>query len=210
MQSKKENNELNTSEGFFPKVVEWLKNIFLDEEMEPQPPRTKAEYITDYSKLALIATTIVVLDQLTKNWIRTNINYGQQWMPVEFLAPYIRLVNWSNAGAAFGIFQGASLFFTILAFFVAFMILVYYAVIPVNEKVQRFTLSMMLGGAIGNLLDRLQFGEVTDFIAVGSFPVFNIADSSISVGVGILFIAYLIDWRKMKNAEKLIKDEILD
>ena len=197
----KDTNSEHNPEGNFSKVIEWLKKIFLDEELESQPPRSRSEYIADYSKLAAIATGIVVLDQLSKNWIRSNINYGQQWIPFESLSPYFRLVNWSNTGAAFGIFQGASLFFTILAFFVALMILVYYSVIPAHEKVQRFTLAMMLGGAIGNLIDRLQFGEVTDFIAVGTFRVFNIADSSISVGAGILLIAYFFEWRKIKKEE---------
>ena len=65
----------------------------------------------------------------------------------------------------------------------------------------RIALAMQMGGALGNLIDRIRFGPVTDFIAVGSFPVFNVADASITVGVGILLLFLWILERKEKQAE---------
>jgi signal peptidase II len=66
----------------------------------------------------------------------------------------------------------------------------------------RIALAMQMGGAIGNLIDRLRFGPVTDFIAVGAFPVFNIADASITVGVAILLLYLWILERKEKASER--------
>jgi signal peptidase II len=71
----------------------------------------------------------------------------------------------------------------------------------------RVAIAMQLGGALGNLIDRLVFGPVTDFISVGRFPVFNIADSSITVGVGLLLLALWLAERRERR-EKLGSDSI--
>lgn len=70
----------------------------------------------------------------------------------------------------------------------------------------RLAMAMQLGGAVGNLIDRIVFGPVTDFISVGNFAVFNIADASITVGVGILILALWLSERKEKNEES-VSDE---
>jgi signal peptidase II len=143
-----------------------------------------------YSAILLIAAMIVIVDQLTKAWVRTNIPSGASWLPGgwQWLSPYARLVHWYNTGAAFGMFKDASMVFTVLAFIVIGAILFYYPKVEREDWSLRLALSMQLGGAMGNLIDRLTIGHVTDFISVGNFPVFNVADASISVGAAVLFL----------------------
>jgi signal peptidase II len=133
---------------------------------------------------------IVIVDQLTKAWVRSNLPSGSSWLPDgwQWLSPYARLVHWYNTGAAFGMFKDASMVFTVLAFLVIGAILFYYPKVEREDWSLRLALSMQLGGAMGNLIDRLTIGHVTDFISVGNFPVFNVADASISVGAAVLFL----------------------
>ena len=160
--------------------------------------------IKEYWLLISVAGLIVVVDQVTKAIVRANIPFGGRWMPLDWLAPYFRFVHWENTGAAFGMFQSGGLIFGILAVIVSIFIVIYYPQIPKEEKLMRVAMAMQLGGAIGNLIDRIVFGPVTDFISVGSFPVFNIADSSITVGVGLLILAlWLHDQREKKEQQTL-------
>jgi len=138
--------------------------------------------------LAVPAGIILFLDQWSKAAVRAAIPYGKTWVPWDWLEPYARIVHWSNTGAAFGLFQGRSLIFTLLAIIVAILIVYYYPQIPHQETTLRLVLGVMLGGALGNLTDRLILGQVTDFISVGNFAVFNIADASIFIGVTILLV----------------------
>jgi signal peptidase II len=156
-------------------------------------------YIRAYIFLFTLAGFIIALDQWTKYIVRTQLQLGQTWVPWDWLAPYARIVYWHNSGAAFGLGQNLSLFITILAIFVVGAIIVYYPQIPKSDWPLRVALGMQLGGAVGNLTDRLTIGFVTDFISVGTFPVFNVADSSISVGVAVLIIGMWIMERKQKS-----------
>lgn len=153
-----------------------------------------------YWLLIVVVGLIVALDQITKSAIRTNIPLGGSWMPVKWLAPFFRFVNWENTGAAFGLFKNGGLVFGILAVIVSIVIVVYFPQIPENEPLMRIAIALQMGGALGNLIDRIFHGPVTDFIAVGDFPVFNIADSSITVGVGILILALWISEKREKQA----------
>lgn len=152
--------------------------------------------VADYSFLFGIAGIIILLDQLTKYWIRSTLSLGEIFQSELPYTQYFRIVHWSNTGAAFGMFQSAGTLFMILKVVVALVIIYYFPQIPREDKVVRLSLSMLLGGAIGNLIDRVTQGFVTDFISVGSFPVFNVADASISCGVAILFIAMWLQERK--------------
>ncbi len=155
--------------------------------------------IKKYFLLVGIASIIIILDQITKSLVRANIAFGNSWSPWEWLMPYARIVHWSNTGASFGMFQGFGMVFTILSLIVAAVIVYYYPRVPVEEWPLRIAMGMQLGGALGNLIDRVTRGEVTDFISVGNFAVFNIADASISVGVAVLLIGM---WLKEKADSK--------
>lgn len=158
--------------------------------------------IQSYIFLIGIAGLIVALDQWTKQLVRANLAYQEIWSPFEWLTPYARIVHWRNTGAAFGFFQDGNLVFTILAFIVSGLILLYFPHIPHGEWLIRLAIAMQLGGAVGNLLDRLTQGHVTDFISVGSFAVFNVADASISVGVVVLLLGVWLAERAEKAQQK--------
>jgi signal peptidase II len=167
------------------------------------------KYLWDYIYLLSIASFIVVLDQWTKQLVRTLIPFGESWSPWQWLEPYIRLVHWQNTGAAFGMFQRFGMVFTVLAFIVSIAILYYYPQVPRNEWAIRLAMAMMLGGAVGNLIDRLTLGTVTDFISLGTFAVFNVADACISVGTAILILAVWVSERKQKKLTETSQEQIL-
>jgi signal peptidase II len=154
----------------------------------------------DYLILFLIGAVIISLDQWTKALVRSNIPLGTDWLPdrLSWLMPYIRIRHWYNSGAAFGIFQNGNLVFTILAIIIILLIIYYFPRTERNDWWLRVAMSMQFAGAAGNLIDRLIFTHVTDFISVGSFAIFNVADASISVGVAVLLLGV---WLKEK-AEK--------
>lgn len=159
--------------------------------------------IQRYWPIATIAALIVALDQWTKWLVRVNVPDGGVWLPesLAWLSPYARIVHWHNTGAAFGMFQNASMVFTVLAFIVIAAIIYYYPHVENSDWSLRLAMSMQLGGAIGNLIDRLTLGRVTDFISVGTFPVFNIADASISVGAVVLLIGVWLTERSEKQEQ---------
>lgn len=147
-----------------------------------------ADQLRSYLVLFGIAGLIVLFDQWSKSAVRNNLAFGESWMPLEWLAPYARVLHWGNEGAAFGIFQGAGGFFTILAIVVSVLIIVYYPKIESGVWLLRIAMGLQLGGALGNLVDRLIIGYVTDFISVGTFPVFNVADAGITSGAALLLL----------------------
>jgi signal peptidase II len=154
---------------------------------------------TSYAILFLIAGIIVLVDQLTKEWVRLHLQLGEVFRPELWLSQYIRIVHWKNTGAAFGMFQNMNPVFMVLSVLVGVVILYYYPQIPRQDWLVRLSMGMLLGGAIGNLIDRFRQGYVTDFISVGRFPVLNIADASISVGVAVLFVGMWLQEKNKKN-----------
>ena len=165
--------------------------------------------VKDYLILFGVAGTVVALDQWTKWWVRENIEYGGQWLPegLMWLSPYARIVHWYNSGAAFGMFQNGNLVFTILAFIVIGAILYYYPSVEADDWTLKLAMGLQLGGAVGNLIDRLLFQKVTDFISIWTFPVFNIADASISVGVAVLLLGVWLKEREEKMKAAQLKTE---
>lgn len=158
-----------------------------------------------YAGLFIGAGAIIALDQWTKHLVRTHIPLGTTWLPAgwENLETYARVVHWYNTGAAFGIFQGGSLVFTMLAFIVSIAILWFYAQPEASEWYLSIPLTMQFGGAVGNLIDRLLFeGRVTDMISIGNFAVFNLADASISVGTAIMLLGIWVMEKKEKAGQK--------
>ncbi len=157
----------------------------------------------DYAILAGLGGLIVAVDQWTKWLVRTNLPFEGTWLPswLDWLSPYARIVHWSNSGAAFGTFQNGNTVFSILAILVIAAILYYYPRVDPGDWTLRLAMALQLGGAAGNLVDRLVLQRVTDFIAVGNFPVFNVADASISVGVVVLLLGVWWHERHEKRPE---------
>jgi signal peptidase II len=161
---------------------------------------TLKKLFRDYFALFLIAGIIILLDQVTKEWVRQNLQLGEVFRPDLWISNYARIVHWKNTGAAFGMFQNMNTIFMLLSIVVCGVIIYYFPQIPRQDWLVRLAMGMLLGGAIGNLIDRIQQGYVTDFISVGKFPVLNIADASISMGVALLFIGM---WLQEKNKKDL-------
>ncbi len=161
--------------------------------------------------LFIVAAVIVVVDQVTKWLVVTNIPYGGMWSPWEWLTPIARIVHWSNTGVAFGMLQGMNPVFIGLAVVVSGMIIYYYQKLEKQDGLIKLALMLELGGAIGNLVDRIQYGHVIDFVSVGNFPVFNVADSCITVGVIILLIGVWIQEKREKTRRAAAtQDQTLD
>ncbi|HUS84663.1 MAG TPA: signal peptidase II [Anaerolineales bacterium] len=159
----------------------------------------KRSLLRDYGFLIGVAGVIVALDQWTKYLVRTYLQIGETWVPFDWLRPYARIVHWNNTGAAFGIFPSGGGIFTVIAVLVIGAILYYFPQIPRQQVASRIALGLQLGGASGNLLDRLYHGPVTDFVSVGSFAVFNVADSCISIGAVLLVVAMWVEERRNKE-----------
>ena len=159
--------------------------------------------LSNYWGIFSITAVIIALDQWTKWLVRTNIPAGESWLPdsLQWLSPYARIVHWYNTGAAFGMFQNGNLIFTILAFVVIAAILFYYPQVDASDWSLRLALILQLAGAAGNLVDRLLIGKVTDFISVGTFPVFNVADSAITVGTAVLILGVWLSERAAKRVK---------
>ena len=138
--------------------------------------------------LLVIAALVVALDQLTKWLVRTNLPRNVSWNPIPWLDRFVTLTHLENTGAAFGLFQNMNLVFIIIAIVVIVMISAFYRQLADTSWMLRVAFGLQLGGAMGNLVDRVARGHVTDFIDVRIWPVFNVADSSVVVGTTLLAI----------------------
>lgn len=161
------------------------------------------QFFLKYRLLFGVASIIIIFDQITKFLVRTQLPLTGTWSPWPWLEPYARIVHWQNTGAVFGIFQGFGDVFLVLAIIVSGAIIYYFPQVPKEEWPLRLAMGMQCGGAIGNLIDRIHQGHVTDFISVGNFAVFNIADASISVGVAVLIAGVMFrEWQEKRKQDQ--------
>lgn len=149
--------------------------------------------------LALVAGLVVAIDQATKAWIAANI-VSHEVRPI--IEGFVRLRYTQNTGAAFGFFQGGAGVLSLAAIVVLSIILLVALRVGRGNPLVLLAFSLISGGALGNLIDRLRLGYVVDFVDVHgpsitldnrvyTWPVFNVADSAISVGVILLMAFYL-------------------
>lgn len=136
----------------------------------------------------LVAAVIVAADQLTKWIIRSNLDRGEVWPSDSWL---VKIVHITNSGAAFGILQGAGPLLAVTSIVGMTLIFIYLFNPGFAHPLMRLGLALMLGGALGNLIDRLTEGRVVDFIKFPNWPAFNVADSAITIGVLCLIWATL-------------------
>lgn len=130
-----------------------------------------------------VATLVIICDQISKRLIDSHLALYQSWPSDSWP---VHLVHVSNTGAAFSILQDQTVFLTVTSVLGLGAILLFFFYPPFDHPWLRFALGLQLGGAIGNLVDRVWRGSVTDFIQFPRYPAFNVADSSIVIGVGIL------------------------
>jgi signal peptidase II len=146
-----------------------------------------------------IVLLVIAADQLSKWWIRANVDLNHAL----FDAGFFQIIHINNTGAAFGIFQDHTPALTVVVFFeIAIVLLIVYFLHNrlsfLDNMLMRLGVGLILGGAIGNQIDRLRFGNVTDFIDFKVWPAFNIADSSAVVGTIVIAcsIIFLTRWAK--------------
>ena len=154
----------------------------------------------------LIALAIVLTDQATKAIIVRNMRLGQS-LPI--VPGYFDLTFVLNPGAAFSLLATLperirNPFFILISVAAAVLIIVYHARHLVGHRLATVSLGLILGGAVGNLIDRIRYGVVVDFLDAHvhqyHWPVFNVADSAISVGVTLLLLEMLLEWRRERES----------
>lgn len=140
---------------------------------------------------AVLAVTFVALDQIAKSVVRAAVLAGL--LPQTVIPGVLDITFVANDGVAFGLASGYGYTFVVLAAVVAVGTVVYLLRAPLLSRLEVVGLGMLVGGAVGNAIDRVVHGYVTDFIAATfiNFPVFNIADIGITVGVVLAFIGFL-------------------
>ena len=129
-----------------------------------------------------------VLDQATKRAITSLMSLGESW-PQE---GFFRITYGTNSGTAFGLFPNHTTLLIFVSLIAIGFLVYFYRAHAMPSLVLRFAIGLQLGGAFGNLVDRVLNGKVVDFIDVGPWPIFNLADSSIVVGIFILMAAFLL------------------
>jgi signal peptidase II len=131
------------------------------------------------------AVIILILDQLTKYYI--NIK-PQTDFPITIIPKFLFITTITNTGAAFGMFQNKTNILIVISIIAIIMIIILKIKLDLKSFFYNLALGFILGGALGNLVDRFLYGKVTDFIHVAYFAVFNVADSFIVIGFGIMII----------------------
>lgn len=146
----------------------------------------------------LIAAFVAAIDQATKLWIRSHLPLGESLPEVGF----VRLTHVQNTGSAFGLFANQAFLLTLVAIVGLVLILLFYRYLSEYGVLGMSALGLVFGGAVGNLIDRLRLGYVTDFVDVRlwygyHWPTFNVADSAITVGT--IALACFIFWALRKE-----------
>jgi len=155
--------------------------------------------------LALVMTIVLVVavDQVTKYWVLNNLMLHESRRPIPFLSPFFQITRSYNNGAAFGFLPQAGDLFLIIAVVVVIAMLYFYPRIPEKAWLTRIATGLIVGGALGNALDRLQHGQVIDFIHYQIPSVFsnvsNLADHAIVFGVLLIFLE---SWRSERASKR--------
>ncbi len=145
---------------------------------------------------AVIVGITLAADQFSKSWIVQNLALGDTRQPIPALADYFQITHSANSGLAFGLFQQGSDLIRIFAILVVAALLFFYPRLPYDALLSRIAISLIVGGAVGNVLDRLQYDHVVDFIHY-RIPgvvsnVSNIADHAIVLGVILILLEGLV------------------
>lgn len=137
--------------------------------------------------VVLVTTFVIVSDQFTKLWVRAHFALGEAW----FADWPVRLRYVENTGSAFGLFPNATALLIVASTIAMGVVLYMFRQTGLAAIPQRLSLGLMLGGGTSNLADRIRFGSVTDFIDFRVWPIFNVADSSVVIGISGL-VCYVL------------------
>ncbi len=141
--------------------------------------------------LLAVSAVCVALDQSTKHWATARLAYSE---PIHVVGDLVRLTYTRNSGIAFGLFAGRAFPFYIFSIIAAIAVFVLFLRHPRLAWPRQLSLALILGGAIGNLIDRVATGEVVDFILLAwgrhEFPIFNVADMCVTIGVALFALVW--------------------
>ena len=142
----------------------------------------------------IVAIAILIIDQVTKRIIATTMNIGHSY---EVIPNFLNITSHRNNGAAWGILSGKMGFFYIITIVILIVLVLFYIKEAKYNLFMQVAISLLFAGALGNFIDRLVNGEVVDFVDTNifgyDFPIFNVADSSLTIGVLFIIIALLKD-----------------
>jgi signal peptidase II len=158
-----------------------------------------------------MAASVVFADQFSKYLVTSWLEEGQSWDMAPWLAPVFRITHVTNTGAVFGLFRGWGDIFIVITVVVILAIFLYSHNLPGGQWLMRMVLGLQLGGAVGNLVDRLRQGFVVDFIDLNfwplhEWPVFNLADASIVAGVALLALLMIWEERRERRTKRAAGD----
>ena len=148
-----------------------------------------------FAKAGLVLVAVVVLDQLTKVLVRHGIDVGEE----DSVLPAVSLVHVRNTGVAFGAFAGGGIVVVALVA-AALAALLYYFFTHLDKPLVWLPTGMLLGGSIGNIIDRVRDGAVTDFVKLPAWPAFNVAD--ISITFGVLVLLWVLEGPRQRRADE--------
>jgi signal peptidase II len=163
--------------------------------------------------LVIIVALVLAADQLTKDWVVNNLNLYESVQPIPALYPFFQLTRSENQGAAFGFLPQAGDIFLVIALVVVAIMVIFYPRLPEKDRVSRIAIGIVVGGALGNALDRLRHGVVVDFIHY-TIPgvvsnVSNLADHAIVIGVLLVVIqSWRADSKRDQTAPPTESEEV--
>jgi signal peptidase II len=143
-----------------------------------------------------VALAVLGLDQLSKAMVKAYIPLGASWTPFKGAEKFFSFTHIINRGIAFGLLPEWGDYFLYIGLVVVFFLILYHYRLKGAPPLLYLCFGMQLGGALGNLLDRIRYGYVVDFLDFKFWPVFNVADSFITIGT-VLMVVFLLRWERM-------------
>jgi signal peptidase II len=172
-----------------------------------QPPKQPSATVPERLLLFVIALFVIGIDQYTKLLVERNLALFEVYAPIPSLESVFRIFHIYNTGATFGLFAGSGDIFRYLAMVVSLGIIYYNHILPGNQRLLRLALGLQMGGALGNMIDRFRLGHVTDFIDIGPWYIFNLADLAVVSGAIILGVLVWQESRELKAQQHAAEEQ---
>lgn len=174
----------------------------------PKPPKKQPRAaLVERLLLFSMALLVITADQYTKFLVESNLALFEVYAPIPSLESVFRIFHIYNTGATFGLFAGGGDIFRYLAIVVSLGIIYYNHILSGNQRLLRLALGLQMGGALGNMIDRFRIGHVTDFIDIGPWYIFNLADLAVVSGAVILGI---LVWQESRELKKQAQEPSLE
>ncbi|MBU1050356.1 signal peptidase II [Candidatus Bipolaricaulota bacterium] len=148
------------------------------------------------TRYLLLSLVLLLMDQATKWWVSATLTFGQ---PNNLIGNTVRLTRVHNVGGAFGIFQGSGTVFLVVSAIVSFILFLILLTMSIDSRLIKTGMAFVLAGALGNLIDRIHWGYVLDFFEIRGFPIFNVADSCITLGAVFIILSILFGGERHRS-----------